>query len=42
MINHIVEWCKQQQDRLNTENKPYTAKLIGLMAAYFKRQPPEN
>ena len=36
MSNHIVEWCKQKQDKFNTE------KLMGLMAGYFKRQPPEN
>jgi len=42
MSNRIVKWCRQQQDRLNTENKPYTAKLMGLMAAYFKRQPQRN
>ncbi len=41
MSNHIVEWCRRQQDRFNTEGKPYTSKLMGLMAGYFKRQPPE-
>jgi hypothetical protein len=42
MSDRIVEWCRRQQDRFNTENKPYTAKLMGLMAGYFKRQPPKN
>lgn len=42
MSDRIVKWCRRQQDRFNTENKPYTAKLMGLMAGYFKRQPLEN
>lgn len=42
MSNNIVEWCRRQQDKFNTEGKPYTSKLMGLMAGYFKRQPPEN
>jgi hypothetical protein len=36
MSKEIVEWCRKQQKRLESEGKPYSAKLFGLMAAYFK------
>ena len=42
MKKNIVKWCRQQEERLNTENKPYTSKLMGLMAGYFERKPPED
>ena len=38
MSKEIVEWCRKQQKRLESEGKPYSAKLFGLMAGFFTKE----
>ena len=36
MIQWMIQWCRKQQKRLELEGQTYTAKLFGLMAAYYE------
>jgi len=37
MTDGMIQWCRRQQERFELEGQTYTAKLFGLMAAYYER-----